>query len=198
MEQLHFHGVSTPKDYTIELVSVTLEGGDYKVIDENIETRLQSFKASGEETENPNEPDKPNKPDDSKDITSSKYTISNGYISKIAPGSTIKTFKSNITGSESITIKDKNGNNVSDTVNCATGMTLISGKNTYTLVVMGDIDGNGKISANDLAKLRLHYIGKEPLDGAYKEASDVDGNGRTSLNDIAKIKLIIIGKESID
>lgn len=143
-------------------------------------------------------PDVPDKPGGTDSITSSKYTIKDDYISKIAPGESISGLKSNLKSSGSITIKDKNGNQVSDEKNCATGMTLTVGSKTYTLIVTGDIDGNGRVSANDLAKLKLSYIGKEPLSGVYNIAADIDGNGRISLNDIAKIKLVIIGKDKIE
>ena len=56
------------------------------------------------------------------------------------------------------------------------------------------MDGNGKITITDLAKLCLHYIDKELLKDEYKEAADVDGNNKISINDLAKLQLILIGK----
>ena len=93
-----------------------------------------------------------------------------------------------------VIIKDKNGKMVQDDEIMATGMKVFAGINIYTGVVTGDMDGNGKITITDLAKLCLHYIDKELLKDEYKEAADVDGNNKISINDLAKLQLILIGK----
>ena len=178
-------------EYTIKLTSVKLVGGDYKVItNESNGIIEQKFTIKGTGSSGGE-----NKP--SSNITSSKYKINNGYISRISPNATIQILKSNLSYEGTIIIKDKNGKEVQNNSTCATGMIADVNGGTYTLVVTGDIDGNAKISTNDLAKLRLNYIGKEVLDGARKEAADIDGNGKFSLNDIAKLKLVIVGKDSL-
>ena len=54
----------------------------------------------------------------------------------------------------------------------------VGNKLEYTLVVIGDIDGNGKISTTDSAKLKLHQVEMKVLTGAELMAADVDGNGK--------------------
>ena len=73
-------------------------------------------------------------------------------------------------------------------------MKVIAGINEYTVVVLGDVDGNGQVTITDLAKLCLHYIGKEELVGAYKEAADLDNNNEITITDLAKLELILVDK----
>ena len=128
-------------------------------------------------------------------INSTKYTIKNGYVSKITAGETLAVLKRNVQASGNIVVKDRNGNVVNDSARLATGMRISVGSSlTYTLVVTGDVDGNGINSINDLAKSCLHYIGKQTLTGAYKEAADFNGNGDVNVNDLARLQLILIGK----
>ena len=76
-------------------------------------------------------------------------------------------------------------------------MKLSVGSSTYTLVVIGDIDGNGNISITDLAKLCLHQIEKEILSGEWNRAADIDGNGNVNMTDLAQLQLVLIGKKQI-
>ena len=128
------------------------------------------------------------------EVTSDEYKIENGYIKNIKQNTKVEDFKKNINVMAEVIIKDKNGKIVQDDEIMATGMKVFAGINIYTGVVTGDMDGNGKITITDLAKLCLHYIDKELLKDEYKEAADVDGNNKISINDLAKLQLILIGK----
>ena len=87
----------------------------------------------------------------------------------------------------------KNQNILNETSKIGTGMRAYIGKNIYTFVVIGDIDGNGIVNLTDLAKICLHYIEDETLDSEYFEAADIDGNQKITVNDLAKIQLLLIG-----
>lgn len=127
-------------------------------------------------------------------ITSTKYTIKNSFISRIIPETKISEFKNNIKAQGNIVITDKKGTILGENDTIATGMKIKVGATLeYTLVVTGDIDGNGVIGLTDFAKLKLHYIELETLTGSVLEAADLDENGSVSLTDIAQIKLVLIG-----
>ena len=68
---------------------------------------------------------------------------------------------------------------------------------TYSIVLYGDVNGDGKIAATDYVKIKNHIMGKITLSGAYKEAADVDRNGTVKATDYVKIKNYIMGKGSI-
>ena len=80
----------------------------------------------------------------------------------------------------------------------ATGTTIKVGEGKqYTLVVIGDTDGNGNITVTDLAQLKLHYIGKTILTDARLKAADMNGDGKITITDLAQIKLVLIGSLEI-
>ena len=62
----------------------------------------------------------------------------------------------------------------------------------FSLVVIGDINEDGKITVTDLAQLKFHYVEKIILQGNNLKAGDVNGDGRITLTDIAQLKLIIV------
>lgn len=132
----------------------------------------------------------PDKPEEG--ITSDVYLIKDGYISKIEANTTVSIFKNNVTTKQNMVFKDKEGNILDDSNIVKTGDTLQVGSQSYTLVVTGDIDGNGVIGTNDIAKLKLHYIERELLTGIKLKAADMNYDGEISLLDLAKIKLILI------
>lgn len=127
-------------------------------------------------------------------ITSDIYLIKDDYISRIEADTTVSVFKTNVKTQQSMVFKDKDGNLLEDTSIIKTGDTLQVDSKNYTLIVTGNIDGNGTIGTNDIAKLKLHYIemeGKE-LTGIELIAADMDYDGKISLIDLAKLKLILI------
>lgn len=82
---------------------------------------------------------------------------------------------------------------VPDTFAVGTGY-LVKGLNVYTgqnqayIVVFGDINGDGTISATDLISLGRHLKNSIELSGAYKEACDCNEDGAISATDYIKIK----------
>lgn len=138
-------------------------------------------------------------PRDLTEITSDKYKVEVGYISKIVPGTTVSQFKQNVTTNSEIVIVDKDGNTLKDGDVIGTGMILKLGSDLeYVLSVIGDIDGDKEVTINDLAKMKLHFIKNELLTGAYLKATDLDNDEEfCSTNDIAKIKLFLIGLAEI-
>lgn len=140
---------------------------------------------------------KPKEPDF---IRSEKYTIEENIITKILPNTTVDDFKKNVTTNTELVFKDKAGNTLSNTDLVATGTTLKVGTTfNFTLVVRGDIDGNGRVSSTDLAQLKRHYVGLRQIEGVEEIsgvrllAADTNMDGTITITDLSQIKLIIIG-----
>lgn len=130
-------------------------------------------------------------------FTSEVYSIGEEYVTKITAGTTVSEFKSNVDAYPNITIKDSTGKQLQDNDIIATGMTVEVGETYHlTLVVTGDIDGNGEITITDLAKLKLHYIEKELLSGANLKAADMNYDNEITITDLAQLKLILIADEA--
>lgn len=159
--------------------------------DISIEQTKTTINVIEDQTEKPEEPKQ-------EKITSKKYTITEGYIERIIPNTSVEQFKANVTlenvtTDPQIVFTNQEGNTLAENEIVTTGTIIKVGKTLqYTLSVIGDIDGNGKISINDLAKLQLHLIDKETLGGAKLKSADVNNDGKVTITDLAQIKLILI------
>ena len=79
-----------------------------------------------------------------------------------------------------------------------TGAKIKIGDKEYTAVVLGDNNGDGKVSSSDYVKIKNVIRGKEKNSDLQTKASDVNGDGKISSADYVKIKNVIRGKEKID
>ena len=78
-----------------------------------------------------------------------------------------------------------------------TGMTAVSQDATYTLVVLGDLNGDGKVSITDVVAIQSGVLGKQTLEGAYAQAADLNGDGKVSILDVVKAARVVVGKDTI-
>lgn len=66
--------------------------------------------------------------------------------------------------------------------------------NSYTMIVDGDLNGDGKVVANDILFIKSHILKKQTLEGIYFEAGDIDKNGSANATDILYMKRYILSK----
>ena len=141
--------------------------------------------------------EKPEEPKQEK-ITSNKYTITENYIERILPNTSVAQFKANVTlenvtTQPQIVFTSEEGTLLAEDEIVTTGTKIKVGKTLqYTLSVIGDIDSDGKITINDLAKLKLHLIEKQLLEGIKLKSADINNDGKITLDDLAQMKLILI------
>ncbi|MCI9177467.1 MAG: hypothetical protein HFJ28_02570 [Clostridia bacterium] len=64
----------------------------------------------------------------------------------------------------------------------------------YTVVVKGDVNGDGLIYATDYVKIKNHIMGKQKLEGAYLKAADINNDNNIYATDYVRIKNYIMGK----
>lgn len=162
-------------DSMIKLKGISASGGDGKIVADDAQIAIRMIVPVG--------------------ITSDKYKVEEQTISRIAPNTTVATFKQNINyNNQELVFTDKNGNVLSEDSLLGTGAIVkINGSDLqYTLIVIGDIDGDAEISVNDLGMIKLHFIDYQILEGNSAKAADVDGDGEITINDIAQIKLVLI------
>ena len=62
-----------------------------------------------------------------------------------------------------------------DTDVVGTGTIVRVGESEWTIIVNGDLDGNGNLTASDIVLFKLDYIGEEKLTGPYLMAADMNG-----------------------
>lgn len=119
-------------------------------------------------------------------------------------GNGFKTSRTNIVCQPKITVanikavaKDaiiKKGDTViADTANVGTGYTLTSDGKSYTIVVLGDVNGDGKASAGDYVLIKNHIMQTNLIkDSANQNAADVNKDGKISAGDYVLIKNYIM------
>ncbi len=125
-------------------------------------------------------------------IQSDGFTVFNGYISGIAPGTTAGTVLDTIAYKEFAIIYDGNAQVPADQI-LTTGMTiqLVSENgmmDMVTVVVQGDANGDGKVSISDVLVIRRHILEISELSDAATLAVDYNDDGRITITEFLRLK----------
>ena len=131
----------------------------------------------------------------------------NNQISKIEPDTKTSDLLNKITynkDSYDVVVKNINGEVISDDTLVGTGTTInLVTKDTkdiirtYTVIIYGDVNGDGEISPSDYVKVKNNILGIESLNDLYKISGDVNNDEQISPSDYVKIKNKILGIEEI-
>lgn len=124
---------------------------------------------------------------------SDKYLIKEGYISKIYPNTKIKDFIKEL--HEDVEIYE-NEKQVTDGI-VKTGMVLKLHDLTFTLLVTGDLNNDGKFNQIDLNRI-IRNIDKEDITDAEKIIADLNGDGVVTDVDADLGADMLLGVEKID
>ena len=108
-----------------------------------------------------------------------EYAKSEGNTLIVTPNSTIN----NIANSASGTLK--------------TGETVKVGSKSYTVAMLGDINGDGVIDSRDSLRILKYQVGKYNLNVNGKLAADLNGDGVVDSRDSLRILKYQVGKYSI-
>ena len=133
------------------------------------------------------------------DITTTAYTISGDYLRAVPLGTEVKTMQGKLQPSQYVTIH-KGSSAASGLV--GTGMTVDfapAGEvtRTLTVVVTGDLNGDGKCTLTDMVQLRSHLLKKSTLKAAALQAADINGDGKCTLTDMVQLRAHLLGRSSI-
>ncbi len=136
-------------------------------------------------------------------ISASKYTVSSTCISKISAKTTVTTLLSGLNEREYIKVYRADGTTqVSGSTVVGTGyvVKLMDGdsvQQSRTLVVTGDVNGDGNITAADYVNVKFCVLGKQKLNGVFGQAADVNGDSKITASDYVNIKFDVLGKNKI-
>ncbi len=127
-------------------------------------------------------------------LDASKKTVTN-----ITPGTTAADFLNGFESTGSLRLVDADGQEVTGTV--GTGMVLQSTdlEEQYTVVLYGDVTGDGLINIADLVGVQQHILGESALTGAALQAGhaarSVEASPEETLNitDLVAIQQHILG-----
>ena len=125
-----------------------------------------------------------------------KAEISNSNI-KAIPNLTIKELASTLKFTNYEVTKD--GVKKVDTDAIGTGYKIKdnSTNKEYTALVLGDVNGDGKVKATDYMKIKNYIMNTSKLSDVEKKAADVNKDGEIKATDYMKIKNYIMGTSSI-
>ena len=133
-------------------------------------------------------------------ISSDIYRIEDDlkYISRVSPNTTAEFFKSHIDTNGTMKVANKQGKIIKDNELVGTGYKLqVEYKGIiyeYQIIVRGDIDGNGLITATDLSSLNQALINKIKLTGILQRAADIDYDGAITVTDLSSMNQALIKK----
>lgn len=90
--------------------------------------------------------------------------------------------------------KNENGQ---DVVTTGTKITVNQNSNTYSVIIYGDVNGDGIINILDIQGFILYYLKQLNLNGLYFKAANLNNNDETTFNilDLQRIILFYIGEE---
>ncbi|WP_197068334.1 glycoside hydrolase family 97 catalytic domain-containing protein [Candidatus Soleaferrea massiliensis] len=91
-----------------------------------------------------------------------------------------------------ISITDKDGNALEAGHLVGTGCIVTVGTDVLTVVVPGDVDGDGRKGVMDLIVLKQTILTASELDTPNFKAADMDENGKLNIFDLLRIKLSIL------
>ena len=96
-----------------------------------------------------------------------------------------------------ISVFDKFGSLISDnsliTTGCLVNIKFSSSTNSYSIIVSGDVNGDGTLSVLDIVKINNHLIDSDKiLTGLYYTAADYNTDSELSVLDIVKINNMLL------
>lgn len=125
--------------------------------------------------------------------SSAKLSYSSSYVNGADADTGVADFIAQFNeDAEYISVRNASGAAVESGVVC-TGYTVnlvVNGavKETYTIVIAGDADGDGSITTADLIIMKSHIASKLSVTGAYAEACDIDSSSSIETTDLILMK----------
>ncbi len=131
-------------------------------------------------------------------IDSLEYKLSNGYLTYISIGTTSGELKNNINKlypNAKIVITDKNKKAKEGKLATSDIITITSGDDSksYTIVIKGDVNGDGIINSIDLLRVQKHILKYSILKNEYKDAADVSYDDTINSLDLLRVQKHILG-----
>ena len=140
-------------------------------------------------------------------IENSPYIYNKDYISGIKVGTSAQAMIANFKGNhENISVKitrtvDGQTMEIKDATSLGTGdiITISDGveSKSFRIVIYGDVNGDGKVSAVDYIHVKNCIMAVSTLDGAQKLAADVNKDGAITAVDYVNIKNYIMNASSV-
>lgn len=131
-------------------------------------------------------------------------TKKDGYIVGFKLGERVSNIRKILSSYPNVTLssfKNASGNEIRDGIvstNMKFTLTFNKKQYNYTIIIKGDVNGDGTIYATDYVRIKNHIMEKKKLEGAYLKAADINNDNNIYATDYVKIKNYIMGKGKIE
>jgi hypothetical protein len=127
----------------------------------------------------------------------SSYNKVETYVTNVKTETTAKSIIAQFEN-ENAVVFDIDGNQVANEAICGTGYSInlvVNGNviDALTMVIAGDVDGNGVIDSTDYMRVKSMFLGAYNLAGEYFVAGDVDNSGTIDTTDYLRLKSAFMG-----
>jgi hypothetical protein len=136
-------------------------------------------------------------------ISSSKHSLQSNSVTGIAEKTSVSAFLGNFSvnnGSVSLVTADKKAK-TSGSVGTGDVLYLKDGSGktvkSYSLVIYGDVNGDGEISIMDLLRVQRHLLDVSKVQGIYSSAGDVTKDGKVTIMDLLGIQRHLLDVKKI-
>ena len=125
-----------------------------------------------------------------------RYEPDDIYLDKIQPKTTVAKFIKNCKTNGTITVINKQGQQLEQTDIVGTEMTIKVTKGNdvinLTAVVMGDTSGDGEATPEDMSDIKDVILKEKKLEGAMFKAADIDDTKNVTSTDLSDINKTIL------
>ena len=137
-------------------------------------------------------------------ISKAGLNVDGEYVSGIKMSSSRQELISNLKNTYNLTnVKYtlSNGTETNDGIVSTGDRITISVNNvskTYKVVIKGDVNGDGKVTAIDYSRIKGYFLGKYNLSNEYFKAADVSKDNKITSIDYSRVKGYFLGKYNIE
>jgi len=115
-----------------------------------------------------------------------------GYI-RILPDMKVSEFKAIKTELDGV-MKNTQGTSLSDEDYIPTGATIMGGELSYTIIAVGDLNSDGKLTVTDLSQMKAYFVGLlSTLTDHQKRACDIKWDAKFNITDLSQIRPLLVG-----
>lgn len=136
-------------------------------------------------------------------LTSSKYRVGSSSITGLSENLSVSNLLSGLKAENGSVRVVTSGGAAKTSGNAVTGDVVqlynSSGKlaQSFTVILYGDLNGDGKISLVDLLQLQKHLLGASTAKGASLTAADTSKDGKVTILDLLQLQKHLLGASTI-
>ncbi len=131
---------------------------------------------------------------DSEDNKDEAYGLSfnadEGIVTGILPSTAANAYPT-------LTVKNAKGETVADDTKIGTGFTVTYNNREYTVLIKGDVSGDGNINSSDFMQVRRKFLGLFEIEGIKSAAADVNSDGKINSTDYMQIRSHFLGRTNL-